>query len=70
MSMQSIITRDKLVLNVDEMSALLGISKPTAYELIKREGFPAVRVSERRIIIPVEGLYRWLESAAAAGIGA
>lgn len=53
-------TKEKLVLNVAELAAELGISKPTAYELIKREGFPAVKVSERRTIIPVEALKLWL----------
>ena len=52
--------KEKLVLNVAELAAELGISKPTAYELIKREGFPAVKVSERRTIIPVEALKLWL----------
>lgn len=42
------------------MAAMLGISRPVAYELSKKEGFPAIRVSERRIIIPVESLKRWL----------
>lgn len=50
----------QLTLSVDELAIELGISKPVAYELIKREGFPAIRVSDRRIIIPVEGLKRWL----------
>lgn len=51
---------EKLTLSVDEMAAMLGISRPVAYELSKKEGFPAIRVSERRIIIPVESLKRWL----------
>lgn len=51
---------EKLTLSVDEMAAMLGISRPVAHELSKKEGFPAIRVSERRIIIPVESLKRWL----------
>ena len=50
----------KLTIDVPELAKLLGISKPTAYELIKREGFPAVRVSARRTVIPLEALNRWL----------
>ncbi|MBE6630576.1 MAG: helix-turn-helix domain-containing protein [Ruminococcaceae bacterium] len=53
-------SEEKLTLSVDEMAAMLGISRPVAYELSKKEGFPAIRVSERRIIIPVESLKRWL----------
>ncbi len=58
---------DKLTVSVDEMASMLGISRPVAYELTKREGFPAVRVSERRIIVPVEALKRWLNEQAARG---
>ena len=67
MSMATLMNNKKLVLNVEELADVLGVSKPTAYELTRRSGFPAVRVSERRIIIPVEGLCRWLEAEAASG---
>ncbi len=50
----------KLALSVAELAIELGISKPIAYELIKRDGFPVVRVSPNRVIIPVEGLKAWL----------
>ena len=62
-------SNEKLTLSVEELAKELGISKPIAYELIKREGFPSIRVSERRIIIPVEPLRRWLEENAASGGG-
>ena len=52
---------EKLAISVEELAKTLGISKPVAYELIKRADFPSVRLSERRIIIPVEPLKRWLE---------
>ena len=48
---------------------MLGISEPRAYDLTKREGFPAIRVSERRIIIPVDALNRWLSEAGNMGRG-
>ncbi len=51
---------DKLAINVPELAKMLGVSRPVAYELTKREGFPAIRVSERRIIIPVDKLNEWL----------
>lgn len=55
---------EKLTYSVEELSKSLGISKPVAYELIKREGFPAIRVSERRIVIPVDALRSWLNANA------
>lgn len=53
---------EKMTLSVEEMAAELGISKPIAYELIKRDGFPAIRISERRIVIPRDRLHHWLNS--------
>ena len=35
---------DKAVYNVYEVAALLGINLPTAYELARQEGFPAIRI--------------------------
>ena len=62
-------SNEKLTLSVEELAKELGISKPIAYELTKRDGFPSIRVSERRIIIPVEPLRRWLEENAENGGG-
>jgi excisionase family DNA binding protein len=55
---------EKLTYSVEELAKSLGISKPVAYELIERDGFPAIKVSERRIIIPVDALKRWLNEQA------
>lgn len=57
---------EKLTLSVDELAQELGISKPLAYELTRRDGFPSVRISERRIIIPVDALRSWLNANAGA----
>lgn len=59
--------QEKLVYSVDEMAKALGIAKIKAYELCKRDGFPAVRVSAKRIVVPVEGLKRWLDNGGFAG---
>ena len=55
---------DKLALTPDDLSSLLGISRPIAYELCKRADFPAIRISKRRIIIPVNALETWLATQA------
>lgn len=68
MTSQILTDRTKLVLDVKELADALGISKPVAYELIRKDGFPAIRVSERRIVIPVEGLRKWLEAQAGESI--
>ena len=52
---------DKMTVSVEEMASMLGISRSVAYQLIKEKGFPSIRVGERRVIIPVKSLERWLE---------
>ena len=51
---------NKLAISVDEMAQMLGISRPVAYNLIKKEGFPSIKIGQRRILIPVEALKKWL----------
>lgn len=52
---------NKIVITVSELASMLQISKPTAYQLLNREGFPSVRISPRRIVIPLESLKEWLK---------
>lgn len=53
------------VLTVEEMRQVLRISRQTAYELVHRQGFPAVRFG-RAIRIPRDALLRWLEEQVGA----
>ncbi|OPZ43238.1 MAG: Helix-turn-helix domain protein [Bacteroidetes bacterium ADurb.BinA104] len=46
-------------MSVQELSAQMGISLPKAYELVKKPGFPVIRVGTR-ILIPVEAFKEWL----------
>ncbi|MCL1874112.1 MAG: helix-turn-helix domain-containing protein [Clostridiales bacterium] len=55
---------DKLTFSVSEVAVQLGISKPLAYNLCSSAGFPALRLG-RRILIPVDGFHKWLESQVA-----
>ena len=57
----------KTTYNVKEVATLLNICLPAAYDLCNREDFPAIRVTPRRIIIPAEGLQRWLAEQATSG---
>lgn len=57
-------TNDKRTITVNELAEWLGISRPTAYGLVRQDGFPAIRVSERRIVIPVDKLEEWIDREA------
>jgi len=51
-------------MQVRDVANCLGISTVTAYELARHPGFPAVKVSERRIIIPRDRFLKWLDDSA------
>ena len=51
----------KMALNVQEVSQMLGVGTNAAYDLFKREDFPSIRVG-KRIVVPVEGLQEWLRT--------
>ncbi|MCI1959680.1 MAG: helix-turn-helix domain-containing protein [Clostridia bacterium] len=46
------------------MAKMIGVSRTTAYEMVRIEGFPAIHVGKtgRKIIIPVESFRQWLNS--------
>ena len=50
---------EKTTISVQELSAQMGISLPKAYELVKKPGFPTIKVGTR-ILIPVDAFREWL----------
>ncbi len=49
-----------LMLSVADVSAVLGISRAGAYELVKTDGFPAMKLGAR-IIVPKEAFVSWIK---------
>ena len=54
-----------LMLSVQDVSAVLGISRAGAYELVKSEGFPAMNIGSR-IIVPKEDFILWIRKKVSA----
>ena len=54
----------KLVYTVAECAATLHISKCLCYELIRQKRIPALKLGERRIVIPCAAIEKMLEAAA------
>jgi predicted DNA-binding transcriptional regulator AlpA len=52
------------VLRVRDLANFLGISLTGAYELTRRDDFPAIQVTKKRIIVSRNALEKWLEQAA------
>lgn len=57
--MNIITTTDKLTLSIPETAAALGVSRPTVYNLVRQEGFPAFRIGGRTVVSR-PGLEAWV----------
>ena len=49
-----------LMLSVQDVADVLGISISGAYELVKEKGFPRLKIGAR-IVVPKEKFIRWVE---------
>ena len=47
-------------LNVSDIVNILGVSRTVAYKLVNSKGFPAIRVGEKRIVIPRDKFIEWM----------
>ena len=56
-------------LTVDEMAKELNISRTTAYELVKQDGFPAFRIG-RKVLVNRRGLQRWMDEGGTENVKA
>ena len=52
-----------LMLNVQMVADVLGISRSKAYELVSSKGFPVLKLGNR-IIVPREQLVEWVRKSA------
>ncbi len=50
----------KIVLSVDEFADEFGVSRPTAYKLVKEKGFPAFHIGQR-IFVNRKELQTWVD---------
>lgn len=49
-----------LTLSVQEIAIVLGISKTSAYELVRSKGFPILKIGSR-FVVPKEKFREWVE---------
>lgn len=50
----------KALLTIDDAALILGVSRPTVYELIYHAGLPTVKLGKSRRILP-DSLQQWLK---------
>lgn len=56
----------KMTLTIEEMAEELNISRPSAYELVKQDNFPAFSIG-RRLLVSRKGLQEWIDEQCKAG---
>ena len=54
---------ERLTMTVEEAGEALGISRATSYLLANTGGIPAIRIGERRLVVPRAALERMLDEA-------
>ena len=57
---------NKLTYSPTETAQVLGVSRPTVYQLMKRADFPAFKVGSRTLV-SAEGLRAWVEAQVETG---
>ena len=56
-----------MFMTVMDVATLLGVSRASAYELVKEKGFPKLNVFHGRIIVPRDRFFEWLDSREKSG---
>ena len=59
---------EPLAVGTTDAARLLGISRPTLYQLLNRADFPSFRVGSR-VLISVAGLQEWIDRQTKEGVG-
>lgn len=62
----TVVPKPKLTLTVPEAAELVGISKAKMYEIVRIEGFPAIRFG-KRILVNRKKLESWLDEQSEKG---
>ena len=52
---------EKLAVSVAEAARLISVSKSTVYAMIEQGRLPVVRITAKRLIVPLKALETWLE---------
>lgn len=52
---------ERMTMTIEEAGEALGVSRATAYLLARTGGIPAIRLGERRLVVPKIALAKLLE---------
>jgi excisionase family DNA binding protein len=54
---------ERQTISVEEAGKILGVSRPTAYQLAKKGVFPVLKLGPHKWVVPVNALRIYLENA-------
>lgn len=54
------------ILRADDIANILRISRQSAYELLRSDGFPTLKVGKKRIMVPKEKFLAWIDQNTSA----
>lgn len=60
------VKQEKLTLSVPEAAELIGVSASKMYEIVRIQGFPAIRVG-KRVLVNAKKLEAWLDEMTEKG---
>lgn len=64
--MQAPIKQERLTLSVPEAAEMIGVSASKMYEIVRTQGFPAIRVG-KRVLVNAKKLEAWLDEMTEKG---
>lgn len=51
----------RMTISISELAEVLGVSRPTAYEIVRREDFDGLFYIGRKPLVSVAHLQKWIE---------
>ena len=53
-----------ILLKTQDIAKITGLSRPTVYNLMAQRGFPSIKLSSKRTVVPRDAFVAWLSERA------
>lgn len=54
---------ERRTLTVPEAAKIIGVCSKTAYQMVTAGKLPVIRISDKKVVIPIAALDKWLEES-------
>lgn len=58
---------ERKTISVEDAGKILGVSRPTAYALVKQGKLPVLKLGPHKFVVPISALEKYLANAGARG---